>query len=84
MTGRLVSDRLRVRGRSVSVAEVPEGVRVGRDTADVVVARDEARLALDALDAMPARQAAVLWPGPQDPEPHGLCVGVPLPPRDAS
>jgi len=61
VTGRLVIDRLRVRGRSTCVAEVPEGSRVGRDTADVVVARDEARLALDALDAMPARQAAVLW-----------------------
>ncbi len=61
VTGRLVIDRLRVRGRSINVAEVPEGARVGRDTADVVVARDEARLALDALDAMPARQAAVLW-----------------------
>ena len=61
VVGRLVIDRLRVRGRSVNVAEVPEGNRVGRDTADVVVARDEARMALDALDAMPARQAAVLW-----------------------
>src|SRR6478672_8687918 len=61
VTGRLVIDRLRVRGRSTSVAEVPEGTRVGRDTAEVVVARDEARMALDALDAMPARQAAVLW-----------------------
>ncbi|MCU1591915.1 MAG: polymerase, sigma-24 subunit, subfamily [Frankiales bacterium] len=61
VTGRLVIDRLRVRGRSTSVAEVPEGTRVGRDTAEVVVARDEARTALDALDAMPARQAAVLW-----------------------
>lgn len=61
VTGRLVIDRLRVRGRSVNVAEVPEGTRVGRDTAEVVVARDEARMALDALDAMPARQAAVLW-----------------------
>ncbi len=61
VTGRLVIDRLRVRGRSTSMAEVPEGTRVGRDTADVVVARDEARMALDALDAMPARQAAVLW-----------------------
>ena len=61
VTGRLVIDRLRVRGRSTCVAEVPEGTRVGRDTADVVVARDEARTALDALDAMPARQAAVLW-----------------------
>jgi RNA polymerase sigma-70 factor (ECF subfamily) len=61
VTGRLVIDRLRVRGRSTSVAEVPEGTRIGRDTAEVVVARDEARMALDALDAMPARQAAVLW-----------------------
>ena len=61
VTGRLVIDRLRVRGRSTTVAEVPEGSRVSRDTADVVVARDEARMALDALDAMPARQAAVLW-----------------------
>jgi RNA polymerase sigma-70 factor (ECF subfamily) len=61
VTGRLVIDRLRVRGRSTSVADVPEGTRVGRDTAEVVVARDEARMALDALDAMPARQAAVLW-----------------------
>ena len=61
VVGRLVIDRLRVRGRSVNVAEVPEGTRVGRDTAEVVVARDEARMALDALDAMPARQAAVLW-----------------------
>ncbi|MGZ6791544.1 MAG: RNA polymerase sigma factor, partial [Mycobacteriales bacterium] len=61
VTGRLVIDRLRVRGRATSVAEVPEGTRVGRDTADVVVARDEARTALDALDAMPPRQAALLW-----------------------
>jgi RNA polymerase sigma-70 factor (ECF subfamily) len=63
VTGRLVIDRLRVRNRSVSVAEVPEG-RIGsvaRDTADVVVGRDEARIALDALDAMPPRQAALLW-----------------------
>jgi hypothetical protein len=50
-----------VRGRSTSVADVPENGRVSRDTADVVVARDEARMALDALDAMPARQAALLW-----------------------
>lgn len=61
VTGRLVIDRLRVRNRSTSVAEVPETGRRGRDTADVVVARDEARTALDALDAMPPRQAAVLW-----------------------
>ena len=61
VTGRLVIDKLRVRGRSTSVAEVPEGARVGRDTAEVVVARDEARTALDALDAMPTRQASLLW-----------------------
>lgn len=61
VTGRLVIDRLRVRGRSTSMADVPEGSRVGRDTAEVVVARDEARTALDALDAMPVRQAALLW-----------------------
>jgi RNA polymerase sigma-70 factor (ECF subfamily) len=61
VTGRLVIDRLRVRGRSTSVADVPESSRVSRDTADVVVARDEARLALDALDAMHPRQAALLW-----------------------
>jgi RNA polymerase sigma-70 factor (ECF subfamily) len=61
VTGRLIIDRLRVRGRSTPVADVPEGLRVGRDTADVVVARDEARLALNALDAMPPRQAALLW-----------------------
>ena len=61
VTGRLIIDRLRVRGRSTPVAEVPEGPRSGRDTADIVVARDEARTALDALDAMPTRQASVLW-----------------------
>lgn len=61
VTGRLVIDRVRVRARSVSVAEVPESKRMGRDTAEVVVARDEARLALDALESMPTRQAAVLW-----------------------
>ena len=61
VTGRLVIDRLRVRGRSTSVADVPETARTSRDTADVVVARDEARTALDALDAMHPRQAALLW-----------------------
>lgn len=61
VTGRLVIDRLRVRGRFTPVSDVPEGPRVGRDTADVVVGRDEARLALDSLDAMPSRQAALLW-----------------------
>jgi RNA polymerase sigma factor (sigma-70 family) len=61
VTGRLVIDRLRVRGRSTPMAELPPESRAGRDTADVVVARDEARVALDALEAMPTRQAAVLW-----------------------
>jgi RNA polymerase sigma-70 factor, ECF subfamily len=61
VTGRLVIDRLRVRGRTTPVAELPAGARTSRDTADVVVARDEARLALDALEAMPSRQASVLW-----------------------
>jgi RNA polymerase sigma factor (sigma-70 family) len=61
VTGRLVIDRLRVRGRSTPVADVPESGRAERDTADVVVARDQARMALDALDSMPPRQAAVLW-----------------------
>src|SRR3954463_6345282 len=61
VTGRLVIDRLRVRNRSVVVAELPANARTGRDTADVVVARDEARIALAALEAMPARQASVLW-----------------------
>jgi RNA polymerase sigma-70 factor (ECF subfamily) len=61
VTGRLVIDRLRVRGRSTPVAELPPGGRTARDTAELVVARDEARTALDALEAMPTRQAAVLW-----------------------
>lgn len=61
VTGRLVIDRLRVRGRSTSYADVPETGRLSRDTADIVVGRDEARTALDALDAMPARQASLLW-----------------------
>lgn len=60
-SNRLVIDRLRVRGRSISVAELPEGRRFARDTAEIAEARMEARLALDALDALPARQAAVLW-----------------------
>ncbi|HET6908400.1 MAG TPA: RNA polymerase sigma factor [Mycobacteriales bacterium] len=61
VTGRLVIDRVRVRGRMTPVAELPPTSRTGRDTADVVVARDEARIALDALEAMPTRQASVLW-----------------------
>jgi RNA polymerase sigma factor (sigma-70 family) len=58
---RLVIDRVRVRGRSVTVADVPETARLGRDTADVVVARHEARAALESLEAIPTRQAAILW-----------------------
>ena len=58
---RLVIDRVRVRGRAVSVAEVPETYRVGRDTAEIVVARAEARTALESLESIPERQAAILW-----------------------
>jgi RNA polymerase sigma factor (sigma-70 family) len=58
---RLVIDRVRVRGRSVAVADVPENARLGRDTADIVVARHEARAALESLEAIPTRQAAILW-----------------------
>jgi RNA polymerase sigma factor (sigma-70 family) len=58
---RLVIDRVRVRGRSVAVAEVPESTRLGRDTAEIVVARHEARAALESLEAIPTRQAAILW-----------------------
>ncbi|MDQ1699127.1 MAG: hypothetical protein QOG34_990 [Frankiaceae bacterium] len=61
VTGRLTIDRLRVRGRMTPVADLPAGSRSSRDTAEVVVAREEARIALDALEAMPARQASVLW-----------------------
>jgi RNA polymerase sigma factor (sigma-70 family) len=58
---RLVIDRVRVRGRSVAVADVPETARLGRDTAEIVVARHEARAALESLEAIPTRQAAILW-----------------------
>jgi len=58
---RLVIDRVRVRGRSIAVAEVPEHARLGRDTAEIVVARHEARAALESLEAIPTRQAAILW-----------------------
>lgn len=61
VTGRLTIDRLRVRGRMTPVADLPAGARSSRDTADVVVAREEARIALDALESMPSRQASVLW-----------------------
>ena len=61
VTGRLTIDRLRVRGRTTPVADLPTGSRSSRDTAEVVVAREEARIALDALEAMPSRQASVLW-----------------------
>lgn len=61
VAGRLAIDRIRVRNRSTLMAEVPEGTQAGRDTADVVVGKEQAMLALDSLDAMPTRQAAVLW-----------------------
>lgn len=61
VVNRLAIDRLRVRHRSVSVAVVPEGSRIGRDTAEVAAARQEARAALEALEALPSRQAQVLW-----------------------
>ena len=58
---RLAVDRHRVARRSLAVAEVPEGGRVDRDTADVVIASSEARVALDVLANLPRRQAAILW-----------------------
>jgi RNA polymerase sigma-70 factor (ECF subfamily) len=58
---RLAVDRHRVARRSVSVAEVPDSGRVARDTADVVVANGEARVALDVLSGLPRRQAAIIW-----------------------
>lgn len=58
---RLAVDRHRVARRSLTVAEVPEGGRVDRDTADVVIASSEARVALDVLASLPRRQAAILW-----------------------
>ena len=58
---RLVIDRVRVRGRSIAVSDVPESARLGRDTAEIVVARHEARAALESLEAIPTRQAAILW-----------------------
>lgn len=61
VAGNLVIDRTRGRARAVPVAELPAQARTARDTADVVIARDEARAALDVLDAMPARQAAIVW-----------------------
>src|SRR3954454_20680382 len=57
VTGRLVIDRLRGRPLSLSFAEAPHNIRLRRDTADVVVAREETQKALDALEAMPSRQA---------------------------
>lgn len=61
VTARLVVDRLRHGNHSVSVPEVPEGRRQVPDTAEVVEAREDARLALEALEALPGRQASVLW-----------------------
>ena len=62
-TGRLVVDRLKIRNRVTSPAELPltPNSRQDQGTTDITVARDEARMTLDALDAMPAHQAAVLW-----------------------
>lgn len=60
-TSRLVIDRVRVRGRSISMAEVPDGRHASPDTADIALARAETRIALDALDSLPGRQASVLW-----------------------
>src|SRR4051812_10587774 len=68
VTGRLVIDRLRVRGRMNPVAELPAGSRAARDTAEVVVPRDRARIALAALGAMPRRAGA----GPGAREVEGL------------
>lgn len=61
VASRLAVDHLRLRGRAVPVGDVSTGDRPTRDTADVVVARAEARTALAALSAVPGRQAAVLW-----------------------
>lgn len=61
VTARLVVDRLRHGNHSVSVPDVPEGRRQVPDTAEVVEAREDARLALEALEALPGRQASVLW-----------------------
>lgn len=61
VTSRLVIDRVRVRGRSISMADVPEDRRTSPDTASIAEARADARIALDALDALPGRQASVLW-----------------------
>ena len=58
---RLVIDRQRVSGRSVSVAEVPETARGASDPADIVAARGELRAALESLEALPTRQAAIVW-----------------------
>src|SRR5688572_32653058 len=58
---RLVIDRQRVSGRSIAVAEVPESTRVGRDPADIVAARGELKAALASLEALPTRQAAIVW-----------------------
>lgn len=58
---RLVVDRLRLRPRAVVTDELPEPTQHHRDAADVVAARQDAALALDVLEHLPGRQAAVLW-----------------------
>jgi len=61
VAGNLVIDRARGRARLVPVADLTAHASTARDTADVVIARDEARAALDVLGGMPTRQAAVVW-----------------------
>jgi hypothetical protein len=68
VTGRLVIDRLRVRGRSTLFAEVPEGVRSERDTADIVVARDQARMALTRSMPCPRGRRRPVGPRGRRPE----------------
>ena len=58
---RLVIDRQRVSGRSIAVAELPETARAASDPADIVADRSELRAALAALEALPTRQAAIVW-----------------------
>lgn len=61
VAGNLVIDRARGRARLVPVADLTAHARTARDTAEVVIARDEARMALDVLGGMPTRQAAIVW-----------------------
>jgi len=61
VAGNLVIDRARGRARLVPVADLTPHARAARDTAEVVIARDEARTALDVLGGLPTRQAAIVW-----------------------